>query len=245
MFGFLASLVSWIWDGFQAVSDAVVAGLVAAYHFLSAFAGAIWDAAKFSYQNILKPVGIWLDKMYQRAVLLYDQYVQPVIKWLDRVTAVIRKVYFTVLAPILSVIDGVKRMLALLALLHIQLAQKLEDELTALERKLSLPLQAAIQFLNGIINRVESYVLTAENLFQRVTHLGTLRRDLTAVQNIQWGSLLRNVPRALSAPAPARAPLAPIADADAILQNVVDGDGALVGIDVSAASQEFETWLSA
>lgn len=193
MFALIGAVVGWVVSAFQAVTDVIVYGLVAAAHFLFAFGIIIWDGVKFTYANILKPIGLFVDKIYQRAIALYNKYVEPVVKWLDRVTATLRRIYMTVLAPILSTIDGVQRVLKLLELLHVAWAQQLDDELAALERKLSLPLQLAIRFINSITNRIEAYVLTAENLFQRVTHLNTLRRDLGAVQNIQWNSLLRTV----------------------------------------------------
>lgn len=242
---FIGAIISWVVGAFQVVSDAILTALVFAYHFLRAFAGDIWTAAKFSYQNILKPIGVWLDRVYQRAVALYAKFVQPVINWLDRVTATLRRIYMTVLAPILSTIDGLQRVLKLLELLHVAWAQQLDDELTALERKLSLPLQLAIQFINSITNRIESYVLTAENLFQRVTHLNTLRRDIGAVQNIGWNALMRNVAPRLSGWHQTPAKLAPLSDADAHLDSLVNGNGEAVGVDVSAALQEFDAWVQA
>lgn len=232
MFELIGAVIGWIWNGIQALTTAIVYGLVAAYHFLAAFAGDIWSAAKWSYQTILKPVGLFVDKIYKRAVDLYDHYVQPAIDWLKRVTAVARKLYFTLLSPILATIDGVQKVLKLLELLHVQWAADLDKALAELERKLSLPMQKTIQFVNGLINRVESYVLTAENLFQRVTHLNTLRRDLGAVQNIQWNSLLRNVkglrPSQLK-------PSDKLASVDAHLQlmeDVFNGNDEKTGIDV-------------
>jgi len=240
MFGFIVALAGWIWDAFQAVSDAVVVALVAAYHFLLSFGLAIWDAAKFTYQDILKPVALWLDKVYTRFAELYRKYVQPAIDWLDRVTKTLRKLYFTLLAPIFAVIDGVKKTLALLALLHVQFAQKLETELSDLERKLSLPLQLTIRFLNGLINRVESYVLTTENLFQRVTNLGTLRRDLTAVQNIQWGSLLRNL-QGSQKPAVLKPDDAIEAEAPLqLMEDIFNGNDDATQIDVEGALSRME-----
>jgi hypothetical protein len=245
MFAFLASLVGWIWNAFQAVTDAIVYGLVVAWHLLQAFAGIIWDGAKFTYQNILKPIGVFVDKIYTRAIALYTKYVEPVVKWLDRVTATLRKIYLTVLAPILSTIDGVQRVLKLLELLHVAWAKQLDDELAALEQKLSLPLQLAIRFLNSITNRIESYVLTAENLFQRVTHLNTLRRDLGAVANIQWNSLLRNVAKKGSYQVVG--PPAPVTLGD--FDEAVDGFGAgadvIAGVDLTVLEQFWDETFAA
>lgn len=240
MFELIGAVIGWIWNGIQAITTAIVYGLVAAWHFLAAFAGDIWSAAKWSYQTILKPIGLFVDKIYKRAVDLYDHYVQPAIDWLKRVTAVARKLYFTLLAPILSTIDGVQKVLKLLELLHVQWAADLDKALAELERKLSLPLQTAIHFVNGIINRVESYVLTAENLFQQVTHLNTLRRDLGAVQNIQWNSLLRNVKTELAKNPWKAATLAPPGHYDSILDAHLAGEANVDGVDVSALVQFFD-----
>jgi hypothetical protein len=190
MFAFIGLLAGWIWQGLQAVADYALIALTAAYQFIRAGLGAVWDAARWSYTTILKPIGEFLHRQYLWARELYKAFVQPVIDWLHRLSDLLRRLYTTFVQPILSAIDGVQRILGLLELFHIQWAQDLDDALQRLEDKISKPLQLAIQFLNRIASRIESYVLTADNLFQRVTHLRTIQRDLNPVLNMQWGRLL-------------------------------------------------------
>lgn len=235
MFGWITSIVSWIWDGFQAISDAVVTGLVIAYHFLSSFASAIWDAAKWSYQNILKPVGEFLDKAYQRFKDLYEQYVVPIQAKLDRIVAGLRKIYNTYVQPLLSTIDGLRKVLELLKLLHVQFAAQLDAELGALEQKIAGPLLLAIQVINRIDSTISQYILTIDNLFQRVTMLNTIRRDLAPLGNIQWNSMLRNTVARGQAGVTPPATLTTMNDQLDLLDNVVAETDDNQTIDLSAA----------
>jgi hypothetical protein len=240
MLGFLANLVSWIWNGIQAVADAAVIALQWAYRGLRLFSGAIWDASGWFYQNILKPIGQILYRAYDRLRGLYEQFVQPVIDWLGKLSALLRQLYTTFVAPILSIIDGIQRVLQLLETFHIEWAKELDDALQSLEDKLSKPLQLAIQFINGIISRIETYVLTADNLFQRVTHMRTIVRDLNAIGNLHAWQLMNTLSDKQKAGPSGSQPLATADDQAQWLDNVFSGNDQATGLDVESSATLME-----
>lgn len=194
MWAIFTTIISWVWNGIQAVGDAALIALEYAYTFLKKFASAIWDAARFTWEDVVKPIGAWLDAAYQRLKAVYDAVIKPALDWLGRVTSAIRNVYNTVLRPILSTIDNLRRVLAILASLHVAFAQQLDDALTALEKKITGPLQLVISVVNGIANQIEKYVLTVDNLFVQATHLASIRRDLQPIVNLHWDNFLRDMP---------------------------------------------------
>ncbi len=108
-------------------------------------------------------------------------------------TDALRRIYNQFLRPILSTIEQVRRILKLLELLHIQFAAQLDAELAKLEQKLSLPLQLVISEFNKLTNRVEGYVLTADNLFVRATQLASIGRDIQSIGNISWNHMIDGI----------------------------------------------------
>jgi hypothetical protein len=228
-------LVQWVWNGLQVAADVAITLLQFAYRGLRAFGVAVWDASGWFYKNLLKPVGDFIHRAYDRLRGLYEQFVQPALNWLHDLSNLLRKIYSTFVAPILSLIDGVQRVLQLLELFHIQWAKELDQALQRLEDKLSQPLQLAIRFLNQIVNRVESYVLTADNLFQRVTHLRTFQRDLNAVLNLQsWRLMGTLTDKQKAGPAGAQ-PLAAADDHLQFMEDVYNGNDQATGIDADGA----------
>jgi hypothetical protein len=193
MWGWIVIFAGWVWDALQAAADYAIIALTYAYKFLKAGLGDVWGAAKWSYNSILKPIGNFLHAAYDRVKAVYDRFVQPAINWLHKVSNLLRKLYVTFVQPILSAIDGVQRLLQLLELFHIQWAKDLDDALERLEEKISRPLQLAIQFINSIVSRIEKYILTADNLFQRLTHMRTIQRDLNSITNMHLGGLIKTL----------------------------------------------------
>lgn len=244
MWGIITGIASFIWGGIQAGFDAIVVALQWAANALKTGLLGAWSAVRFAWSDIIRPIGQAVDWAYDRLKTLYTAVIQPALAWLKRITAVVRSVYNTLLRPILNTIDHVRQVLQLLELLHVSFAAKLDAELADLERKLSLPLQLVIQVLNGISNRIESYVLTAENLFQRVTHLGSIGRDVQAIQNIHWGQWVSGLTDAQRATPATPGALAPVDDHVALLQSALTDDTVGDGIDIAGAVALLQTTLA-
>lgn len=245
MWGVIVGVAGWIWGAAQTAIDAIVIALQWAAGALKTAVLGAWQAVRFTWNDIVKPIGRFIDDAFQRVKALYTNIIKPSLDWLKRVTHAIRSVYDSVLRPILNTIDRVRQVLQLLELLHVPFAAKLDAELADLERKLALPLQLVIRALNGLTNRVESYVLTAENLFQRVTHLNTIARDLKAIQNLHWAGWTEGLSTAARAKPPAPAPLAPATDHAATLTSVLNGNFDDAGVDMQPAIDELNRALAA
>lgn len=245
MLEFLGLLVGWIWDGIQAAADYVVIALQYAYYALKAGLGAVWDAAKFAYNDILKPIGQFLKDAYDRLKSLYNSILKPILDWTKRITDALRKVYNTFVRPILSVIDGARKILTLLELLHVSWAKALDDALANLEHKITTPLQLAIQVINAIDSRIESYVLTADNLFRSVTLLGSIGRDLNPILNMQWNRMMDTLRPYKTDPPGGAAGLASIDEHLDLLGDALANDEVGAGIDVAGAVQFLSDQLAA
>jgi hypothetical protein len=245
MFAWLGALVGWIWNGLQAVSAAIVAALQVAVVLLKVAIGAVWSAARFLWTDLLKPIGQWLDAAYQRLRAFYESVIAPVKDWLDRIVATVRGIYDTLFRPILTAIDGLRRVLELLRLLHVQWAAQLDAELAALEDKIAKPILAIIQFVNGIQNTIDRYILTLDNLFQRVTMLGTIGRDLNPILNMQWGRLLGTLtPKQRAGPTGAD-DYHTVDELSTFLDAIVAGDDETSGVDTAGAIAYFEQVVGA
>lgn len=237
--GFILGFLGFLWDGVQAVADAAIIALTAAWHVLSAFAGAIWDAGKFTYQNLLKPIGVFLKDSYERLKGVYDKFVKPALKWLDRVSSALRKVYDTYFRPVLSAIDGVRKLAQLLELLHVQWAKQLDDYLLQLEHKIAAPILDVIQFVNAIDSRIDSYVLTVDNLFKKATLLGSIKRDLQPVMNLWWNGQTSHLTAAQKHGPQSADELHPLQDHADTFEQVLDGDESASGLDLGIMEQVF------
>jgi hypothetical protein len=190
MWALIGSVIGWIWDGLQAAETAVIYALQVAYIWLKAGVSAIWDAAKFVWSDVVKPIGSWLEDAWQQVKGIYDRFIAPAVAWLQRLSAALKLVYNTFIAPILTTIDAFRKVLNLLELLHVQWAQQLDAALQNLEHKITGPLLLVIQTINAIDSRIESYVLTVDNLFNSFTLLGSISRDLNPILNFQWSRLM-------------------------------------------------------
>lgn len=212
MFGWILGALGFLWNGIQAGFDAIVAALEWSVGALKSGLLAAWQAVKFTWSDVLKPIGRWLDDAYQRLRDAYTDVIKPGLDWLQRVTNALKSVYNTFLRPILSTIEQVRRILKLLELLHLQFAAQLDADLAKLEQKLSLPLQLVIGEFNKLTNRIEGFVLTADNLFVRGTQLASIGRDIQSISNISWNHMIDGI--GTKTPVRGGAPLQPATGAD-------------------------------
>lgn len=242
MWAAIIAVVSVIWDAVQAAADYVIISLAYAYQALKSFAGFIWDAARFTYQDILKPIGQWLHDGYERLKAIYDRVIAPVVKWANRLTCAIRKVYRVYFQPVLSAIDGIRRLLELLALLHVPFAQQLDDVLKALEAKITGPIQLVIGVINGLVNRIESYVLTVDNLFRRATLIGSIGRNLNSIVNMHWNRAFSTFTEKQGEGPVGMDDYTPVDERLQLFDSITAGDDANTGIDVEAALVNFEAY---
>jgi phage-related protein len=242
--GFLA-VIGVVWDAIQTVADYAILALTYAWQFLKAFAGDIWTAAKYVYTDILKPVGEFLHRAYDRLKAIYDKVVAPIERWARRITNAVRGVYNAYFRPILSAIDGVRRVLELLTLLHVQWASQLDKALADLEQKISAPVQEVIGVINHWVNRIESFVLTADNLFRRATLIGSIQRDLNSITNLSWNRSLRSVQHKYTVDDVKEEALMGADEFVQFFDAVADEDEEGTGVDFSAARDVFESMAGA
>jgi hypothetical protein len=244
MWAWIGLIVGWIWTGIQATYDVLVTALLWAFRAAKAFGLLAWDAGKFVWSNIVKPV-FEILKAYAKILKdFYTNYVKPLQDWLKRISKMLRTIYDTYFKPVLDVIDAARKTLQLLELLHVEWAKALDQYLLKLEQKIAAPILEAIQFVNALDSRIDNYVLTIEHLFQRVTLLKTIERDVKPLLNIQWATMLRGLSQAVSGPRTG-APDAKSADEwHAQFEEWLDADGATGEPLIDDAVAQFEDALS-
>ena len=245
MFAWIVTIGEWIWNGIQVGIDAIVVALQFAARVLKTGLLGAWSAVRFTWSDIIRPLGQILDDAYHGLEGLYKNVIRQALDWLTRVTRAVRSVYNTILRPIVNTFERLRQITQLLELLHVPFAAKLDRELADLERRIITPLRLVIQEFNHLVNRVESYVLTVENLFQRVTHLGSIARDLNAIQNFHWRAWAQSLSPTWTATPNPPAQLKSTTDHVALFDAVVAGDDEGSGLNVTGSLALFDQVVQA
>lgn len=135
-----------------------------------------WEFTRKLYDDVLKPAWGkfwgWFDKF--RAWL--DRTFGPVLDWLKRLRDNLLLFYKTWIRPWLDLIDVTRKLLRVLASLHVGWARALDARLAKIEELIEKPFRLVLAKLNeviGIVNRI----VTLDGLLQRVALIRSLARD--------------------------------------------------------------------
>lgn len=110
----------------------------------------------------------------------------PIIRALLWLRQKILDFYTRWLRPIFDTIDILRRILSVLSLLQLDFARKLDRKLAELEDRLLRPIREAVDKLNEAIDWVDR-IVTLDGLFQRLTLIRSLTRDVRLVWNL-WNN---------------------------------------------------------
>jgi hypothetical protein len=189
-----------IWNGLQAVGQAVLVALTWSVNALwilvraagnailevgkdaiKAFRGA-WKFMRALYDDVLKPAWQKFWKFVEWARHSLERIFTPIVKWLQRVRAELLKFYDKWVRPILDTIDLTRKALHILAKLHIEWAAKLDAKLGAVEDWIYEKFAEVMGKVNEAMN-VVNRVVTADGLFQRLALVKSIERDAVYVYN--------------------------------------------------------------
>lgn len=211
VWSFITTAVGVIGDFFSTIGAAVETALTAVVSALAAtlswvlgalktFIGAtgsvfskVWDGLKVVWNDVLKPVINWVDTELGKLKTWLSDTFGPVFKFLKTVRDELIGVYKRFLAPILNLIDLVHGLDQLLQVFHINLLKGLDATLESLEQRLEEPILWLNQQINKVLN-VLTTIITADGLFQRITLLKSLARDVS----LQWNMLHNFLTRPLT-----------------------------------------------
>ena len=109
-----------------------------------------------------------------------EDHLQPIIDWLKHARQVMQRYYNTYLRPILTFLQHVRQYLAILSLLHIHIAQRLDAYLAKLQSKIIqsfYTVTAAINTLTNILLALQD----PEYLIKHPVLLLSIRRQIPAL----------------------------------------------------------------
>lgn len=174
--------------------------------FIKKFLGTLLDGLKHILLDLLHGK---LKKVIQDIIdLLHKLHdlVAPLIAVLRRLQAIQRKLQLEALGRVINLIQRVRSILALLRILHVKWAQRLDNWLAGIEGKLIAREWDIMRKTNEIINWV-NWILDPTAFFRAVPMWGTLARDLgalgRALQALGLGNLYPAAARGANHPAPA------------------------------------------
>lgn len=135
-----------------------------------------WDFTRRVYDEVLKPAWDhfwnWFDK-FRRWL---DDTIGPVLDWLRTLRENLLTFWKLYVRPWLDLIDVTRKLLRVLAALHIPFARELDRRLGQLEQQIEKPFRILLAELNkviGIVNRI----VTLDGLLQRLVLIRSLARD--------------------------------------------------------------------
>lgn len=162
-------------------------------HAVAGVFGKVWDAFTKFYAAVLKPFVEWASRSIVKLHAWLKDTLSPVLKFLNQVRDDILRIYQRWLRPILDTIDVLRQTVRVLELFHVPFAQKLDDALAALERRLLQPIRLALEKVNELANWVNR-IVDLNGLFQRLT----LIESAWHYTGDMWSTLLKHQPAGVS-----------------------------------------------
>lgn len=194
-----------IWAGITVVAgwlaDKAVTVAVIVWEVLRTVGRLLWDFAILVGRVFIRVYEIfarfWSQVLKPAINALWDQVgrfarwlntaMKPVISFLQRVRTEIAKFYDRFFKPIFDTIDAIRRVLRVLAALHVEFARELDRKLSELEARLLAPIQLAMRRINQVIDVVDR-IVTFDGLLQRITLLASLTGYQGDWLNLWWNA---------------------------------------------------------
>ncbi|MCL6552917.1 MAG: hypothetical protein K6W08_07335 [Firmicutes bacterium] len=160
-------LMRWTWRGMRAI-------------------GRILQAVGAVYVRVVRPVLDWLRDTVQRIIRIIDRILRPYYEWARRITQLVLDLYERYVRPVLIVIQRMRQVLAVLKILRIGAARRLDAQLARLQARIMQPIQELlwrINHLGGWLN----VLVTARAVLQRVLYLRSLWQWQGSFFRAWWG----------------------------------------------------------
>jgi hypothetical protein len=143
----------------------------------------VWDALTGLWERVVVPVIREIDSWYERFRGWLARVVAPLVEWAQRVRDELTLIYRRFVRPILDVIDTTRRVLDILAKLHVPFAAQLDQYLTEAEQWFASEWLRLTGYVNRILDTLDG-LLTFDGLLQRFVFIRTLERDAFFVWNV-------------------------------------------------------------
>lgn len=163
----------------------------------------VWRSLEGFYKNVIRQALITLHDKFLEFRAWLTRIFKPLIDFLQHVRAHILDIYKRFVRPVLDAIDTARRVLAILAKLHVPFAAQLETYLAKTEQwivqqyaRLNAELNLVIDTINGI--------LTLDGLLQRFLLLRSIERDIAYITRGWWNAQLTGMTKEAAAAAAAQ-----------------------------------------
>jgi hypothetical protein len=170
------TVLHWLVINLSLVVTKIGNGLKALGSGLLVAAKRTWEFTRKLYDEVLKPAWQKFWKWFDKFRAWMDRTFRPVLKWLKFVRDNFLKFYKTFIRPWLDIIDVTRKLLRVLASLHVPFARQLDARLGRIEELIDKPFRLMLAKINeviGIVNRI----VTLDGLLQRVALIRSLERD--------------------------------------------------------------------
>ncbi len=229
----LAGIFSQIQNALTAIGNA----LKAAWNILSRLGGMILTFLQHMWYNVLHGLVLAVQDVAGALKAVYDDVLKPLLGWLQKIRQKILDIWKRFVVPLLIIIQDIRRVLAILGAFHIKFAQKLDQKLAQLEGKITQPLLLVLGMVNSVANWL-NLIVTAGYLLQRPMFLNSLQRYAGAAINLQLNSMGATVDSSAIAAANQRAAFTPAKQsADDLNQFLSSGTGAFADLNTTQGAQ--------
>lgn len=160
-------------SGLQAVVDGLQVGFTTLSNVLGTFITLlsnivkdILDVLKKIWQNILKALIDLLNKILGVIATIINKVLKPILQLIDHIRKQILAIYARFFLPVISMLQKIRRIVALLALLHVPGMKQLDQKLARIQGKLFGVIQALLSRVNdhsGLLNILMSARLVLQH----------------------------------------------------------------------------------
>lgn len=247
--GLWGAVVTGVDDAVQAVIATVQAAvtgignaLKAAYAWLSRLIGMVLSLLKTILQDILNALVQAVQDLEQAVKDLYQNILKPIAQTLQNIRDRILDLWKKFIAPMLVFLQDIRRILVILELFHVKFAQKLDNAIQDIERRITAPLFYLLQYVNAVSNWI-NLIMAANYLLQKPIFLNSLNAYLGESINLQLNGINKPIDQTTLAASQASAvyPTSAQSAADA-QQFITSGGGAFAPI-VAARQNDVQQYL--
>lgn len=247
--GLWGAVVTGVDDAVQAVIATVqtaVTGignaLKAAYAWLSRLLGMVLSLLKTILSDILNALVQAVQELEQAVKDLYQNILKPIAQTLQNIRDRLLDLWKKFIAPMLVFLQDIRRILVILELFHVKFAQKLDNAIQDIERRITAPLFYLLQYVNAVSNWI-NLIMAANYLLQKPIFLNSLNAYLGESINLQLNGVNKPIDQATLAASQASAvyPTSAQSAADA-QQFITSGGGAFAPI-VAARQSDVQQYL--
>lgn len=172
--GFLNDLLTGVVAAFRVVFAALLAAVSAVWKGISAtgkFLLHLWEGGiKGLLDKIVRGISAVIDYV--------EKLLAPIVRFLKRVRQIWDQVFKLYIKPYLNLLQKIRQYLLLLRLLHVKLAQKLDDRIVASEQLISSIFLQVRGYLNLALDTLNS--LTDPRSLARLVLVGVAGRQVAA-----------------------------------------------------------------